>query len=626
MTQTTHAPTVALPDDFDGRYQNWYKAVAGVFARVQRKDVADIPLDVWKKLIRTTYDGIDVRPLYTRADDLEEQAEPGVFPFVRGHEVKDANLSGWGVTETFGGLGATNAKDTNKALLEALLNGTTNVVVDTTGVLTATDIPQLFDQVLIEYVPVRLKAGDKAVEAADSLFSVIDAAGCADKVTVSLGCTPLTSAIDKSATVSVDETVALAKRAAVRAGDVRAVLVDGLALSNQGASDSQEIAYALAAGVDYIRILTDAGLSVRDAIGQLSVRLTTSDDQFNQIAKFRAFRGLWSRICEVVGEPAAAGSTPQHAVTAPVMFSQRDPFVNMLRCTVAAFAAGVGGATDVEILPFDTAVPGGLPNTSRTFAHRIARNTNLLLLEESHLGFVVDPAGGSYYLEKLTDELAEVSWTTFQRVEEAGGYRAAVESGLIKASLDENHEKVRNDIAHRRKKVTGINEFPNLLEKPLPPDKRHEPEGVRRFAAQFEALRNRSDDFLDAHGERPKAVLIPLGPLAKHNVRTGFATNLLASGGIEAINPGQLTPGTEEFNAAAAGSPIAVICGADPEYLKSGQAAVAALREAGVATILLAGAPASFAEADKAHTPDDYLNMKIDAAAKMDELLTELGA
>ncbi|MBN9643479.1 methylmalonyl-CoA mutase family protein [Corynebacterium mendelii] len=626
MTQTADAPAVALPEDFDARYQNWYKAVAGVFARVRRTDVAEIPLDVWKKLIKTTYDGIDVRPLYTRADDLDELAAPGVFPFVRGHEVKDADAAGWGVTETFGGLGCDNATESNKNMLQALMNGTTCAVIDTTGVLGAADIPALLDKVLLEYVPVRLKAGPGLAESAASLLSVIDAQGCGDRCTVDFGATPLTSLVDGSATVTTDQAVQLAEQAAARGGDIRAIMVDGAAFSNQGGSDSQEIAYTLAAGVDYIRLLTDAGLTPKQAIDQLSVRLTASDDQFNQIAKFRAFRGLWARICEVIGEPAAAGSTPQHAVTAPVMFSQRDPFVNMLRCTVAAFAAGVGGATDVEILPFDTAVCGGLPNTSRSFAHRIARNTNLLLLEESHLGFVVDPGGGSYYIEELTDELAKVSWKIFQEVEAAGGYRAAVASGMIGKALDDNHEKVRDDIAHRIKKVTGINEFPNLLEKPLPKDKRREPEGIRRFAAQFEGLRNRSDDFFDEHGERPQAVLIPLGPLAKHNVRTGFATNLLASGGIEAINPGQLTPGTEEFAAAAKTSPIAVICGADPEYANSGQDAVKALRDAGVKTVLVAGAKKSFADADDDHSPDDYLNMTIDAAATLDELLSELGA
>jgi methylmalonyl-CoA mutase len=163
------------------------------------------------------------------------------------------------------------------------------------------------------------------------------------------------------------------------------------------------------------------------------------------------------------------------------MFSQRDPWVNMLRNTVAAFAGGVGGATDVEVLVFDWAISGGLPNVSRKFAHRISRNTNLLLLEESHLGHVVDPAGGSYYVEDLTSKVAEKAWAVFTDIESKGGFTAAVESGAVKALLDETHEAVRNDIAHRVKQLTAINEFPNLAEAPLPADLRVEPSNVRRW-------------------------------------------------------------------------------------------------------------------------------------------------
>lgn len=619
--QTSTPPGRELPADFDDRLAAWHKAVAGVFARVMRKDVADVDPDVWKKLIKTTYDGIDVRPLYTRADDLAEVAEPGVFPFVRGAAVADKEKAGWGVTETVGAWGKTPA-EVNKHLLNALFNGTTDVVVDLTGDIKVEDLSQVFAEVLLDLVPIRLKAGDKTTAAVTELFALIDDAGVAESSRVEFGCAPLTADVDKSPSPDLDETLALAKLAVARPGTIRSIMVDGVSLSNQGATDAQEIGWALAAGVDYIRLLTESGLSSEQALEQLSFRFAANDDQFAQIAKFRASRGLWARVAEVIGYPEL-GSAPQHAMTAPAMFSQRDPWVNMLRCTVAAFAGGVGGATDVEILPFDAAVKEGLDNTSRSFAYRIARNTNLLLLEESHLGFVVDPGGGSYYIEQLTDELADKAWDIFQQVEKAGGYRKAKEAGLLQQALDASFETLRDDVAHRRKKVTGINEFPNLGEKPLPADKRVEPAGVRRWAAEFEALRNRSDAYLDENGARPTATLIPLGPLAKHNVRTGFATNLLASGGIEAINPGQLVPGTEEFTAAAKDAKIVVICGADGEYTESGCAAVKALREAGAEVILAAGQAKTF---DCADTPDDYLNMTIDAAATLADLLDTLGA
>ena len=594
------------PNTLIEKQQAWYKAVAGVFARVQKKDVADIPLDIWQKLIKTTYDGIPINPLYNRADELEEAALPGVFPYLRGAAGVGQENQGWGVAESF------DEKSTNQQVLDSLYNGTTNLVIQGSA-----DIATLLNGVYLSLCPVRLFAGVRTVEQAKALFAVADSQQETPQL-IELGATPLTSMVNGGATISLDDTIELAKQAAQR-DNTRAILVDAVTFSNQGATDAEEIGLALAAGVEYLRALTDAGFTVEQALDQISFRFATTDEQFAQIAKFRAARQLWARVAEIVGAPEH-GTCPQHALTAPVMFTQRDPWVNMLRSTVAAFAAGVGGATDVEVLPFDWAIPGGLPKTSRSFARRIARNTNLLLLEESHLSHVIDPGGGSYFIEAFTTQLADKAWEVFTTVEAEGGLQQAIAAGTVAKLLDDAHEAQRKDIARRIKKITAINEFPNLAEAPLPADLRVEPSRVRRWAAEFEALRNRSDAYMEVRGTRPTAVLIPLGPLAKHNIRTGFATNLLASGGIEALNPGQVTPGTEEFTTAAKSAPIAVICGTDQEYDATGKDAYEALRAAGVDTILLAGSPGHEFE------PDGYLNMKIDAAATLAELLTKLGA
>jgi len=588
------------------KQQAWYKAVAGVFARVQKKDVADIPLDIWQKLIKTTYDGIPINPLYNRADELDEAALPGVFPYRRGAAGVGQENQGWGVAESF------DEKSTNQQVLDSLYNGTTNLVIQGSA-----DIATLLNGVYLSLCPVRLFAGVRTVEQAKALFDVADSQQEPPQL-IELGATPLTSMVNGGATISLDDTIELAKQAAQR-DNTRAILVDAVTFSNQGATDAEEIGLALAAGVEYLRALTDAGFTIEQALDQISFRFATTDDQFAQIAKFRAARQLWARVAEIVGAPEH-GTCPQHALTAPVMFTQRDPWVNMLRSTVAAFAAGVGGATDVEVLPFDWAIPGGLPKTSRSFARRIARNTNLLLLEESHLSHVIDPGGGSYFIEAFTTQLADKAWEVFTSVEAEGGLQQAFAAGTVAKLLDDAHEAQRKDIARRIKKITAINEFPNLAEAPLPADLRVEPSRVRRWAAEFEALRNRSDAYMEVRGTRPAAVLIPLGPLAKHNIRTGFATNLLASGGIGALNPGQVTPGTEEFTTAAKSAAIAVICGTDQEYDATGKDAYEALRAAGVDTILLAGSPGHEFE------PDGYLNMKIDAAATLAELLTKLGA
>ena len=174
--------------------------------------------------------------------------------------------------------------------------------------------------------------------------------------------------------------------------------------------------------------------------------------------------------------------------------------------------------------------------------------------------------------------------------------------------------------------MTAINEFPNLAEKPLAADLRIEPTGVRRWGADFEALRNRSDAFFEKEEKRPVIKLAPLGPLAKHNIRTGFTTNLLASGGIQADNPGQVTPDDENFATQFKDAPIVVVCGTDAEYAENAGSAIDALRAAGVKKVLLAGAPKAVENLDDSSKPDDYLNMKIDAVSTLSGLLDELGA
>ena len=241
------------------------------------------------------------------------------------------------------------------------------------------------------------------------------------RLSIDLGADPLTAPFSQRSAANIADVVATAAKVTSYAGGVRAITVDGPALHNLGASASWELAGAVAAGVAYLRLLGEAGLSVPDSLRQISFRLAADDDQFMTVAKFRVLRRLWARVAEVAGEPDA-GAARVHAVTSMPMMAQRDPWVNMLRTTVAAFGAGVGGADTVLVQPFDAAIPGGLPGTAAGFARRIARNTQLLLLEESHLGRVLDPAGGSWFVEDLTERLAEQAWEHFQQIEAHGGF------------------------------------------------------------------------------------------------------------------------------------------------------------------------------------------------------------
>lgn len=601
----------------------WHAAVAGVLAKARRRDVAELPADAWRDLEETTPEGVTVAPLYTRADELPEAPLPGEFPFVRGI---DADARGWLVSARYGV--GDSLELVNTALLEGLENGVSalwlSVSADRGAIVGVEDLGKALEGVYLDLLPVTLDAGTRTIEAAEAFFALVDARreagdgiGNRADVVVELGAAPLTDG-----GITLDAAVGLAKLALDREETVRTFVADGTVFHDNGATDAEEIGFTVAVALAYVRAMVAAGIGTEDAFRQIGFRFSASDDQFQTIAKFRAARLVWARIAERSGVPEA-GAAPQHAVTSSAMMTRRDPWVNMLRTTLAAFGAGVGGATSVTVQPFDSAIPGGNPGTRRSFSERIARNTQLLLLEESGLGHVTDPAGGSWYVESLTAALADVCWERFREVERLGGFEAARADGWIDRRIDASWERRRSEIAHRRSAVTGVNEFPNLGEAPLPAEARGE-STVRRYAADFEALRDRSDEFLAETGARPAVTMLPLGPIAEHNVRTTFVSNLMASGGIEARNPG---PVAVDAVADALGETpgIVVVCGTDKRYADEAGAAIRAARAAGASRVLLAGPAKLFADADEADRPDDFLGLGIDAIAVLSDLLAQLG-
>ncbi|MGV9720053.1 methylmalonyl-CoA mutase family protein [Nocardia beijingensis] len=604
-------------------YGAWRKGVAGVLAKARRVDVSELPEEPERLLDATTYDGLTVAPLYTRRDELPEQPLPGTFPFVRGRDATRDVHRGWFVSARFAQRDAAAA---NREILAGLENGISAIWLGAgeRGVPVA-DLPTALSGLLFELAPLTLDAGDEVAAAAAQVFTALDGytAPAREDILVSLGAAPLTSRFAGLADTGLAEAVALAGQAARRQETVRAITVDGTVFHDAGASDAQELGAAVAAGLAYLRSLTES-LDIADALGQLEFRFAATDDQFATIAKFRAARQIWARVAQVCGAPDFGGA-PQHAVTSAAMMSQRDPWVNMLRTTLAAFGAGIGGADTVTVLPFDAALPPGELGVSQAFADRMARNTQLLLLEESHLGHVADPGAGSWYVEDLTAALAAKAWEFLQEIEAAGGYPTALESGLLAERVAETKAARDTDVAHRKTAVTGVNEFPNLAERPLSEAARQTGR-VARYGAAFEQLRDRSDAYLAEHGARPKALLVPLGSVAEHNVRVTFIANLLASGGIESINPGPLTVEGIAAAATEAGAPIAVLCGSDKRYGTEAGAAVEQLRAAGVPTVLLAGAAKAVADLDDAQRPDGFLAARIDAVAALSGLLEKVGA
>jgi methylmalonyl-CoA mutase len=292
------------------------------------------------------------------------------------------------------------------------------------------------------------------------------------------------------------------------------------------------------------------------------------------------------------------------------MTTKRDPWVNMLRTTVACFAAGVGGADAVTVQPFDAAL--GLPDS---FSRRIARNTQSLLVEEGHLARVLDPAGGSWYVESLTDQIAQAAWDWFTELERAGGLVAALDSGLVRDRIGVAWEARAQRIASRKDPITGVSEFPNLAEK-LPsrePSHAVQPAGGLprvRAAQEFEELRDRAD----AATRRPQVYLATIGPIARHTARATFAGNLFQAGGLE-------TPsGAGAEGLADAGTTVACICGTDKDYAESAAALAAELRAAGATAVWLAGKPSLAVEG-----VDGYVYAGCDALDVLHRVHEQLG-
>lgn len=609
----------AQDQDLDQARTRWRTAVAGVLAKSGRRPAEDgLPVSEPERALDTpTYEGFSVRPLYTALDARPEAALPGDWPFARGSDAYRDVLAGWKVAERFP-LPEAGAADTNAAVLSALVDGVSALIlrVGDDGLAPA-DLDRALAGVHLELAPVLLAAGADLRAAAAALLAL---AGDQPGLSIDLGADPLTAALAGRAAPTPADLTAVARSVAGRSG-IRTITVDGTAFHDRGANAGWELAGVIAAAADYLRLLTEAGLSVEEALGQISFRLVADDDQFMTIAKFRAVRTLWARVAEIVGNPTGAAAQV-HAVTSAAMMTQRDPWVNMLRTTIAAFGAGVGGADTVEVLEFDAAIPGGHPDAHPGFARRIARNTQLLLLEESHIGRVVDPAGGSWFVEDLTETLAEQAWTNFRAVEALGGFRQA--TGHIVEQIELVAAQRDADVNHRRTAITGVNEFPNLAEPPLAQP--NSSSGTRRYARNFESLRDRSDAYLRRTGARPKVLLLPVGPLAEHNIRTTFVTNLLASGGIEAVNPGTMEPATVAAALAQAGTPVAVLCGTDTRYGTEAGGIVEAARAAGSELVYLAGPQKAVDDIPPDLRPTGFLTARIDAVHELSALLTRLGA
>ncbi len=392
-----------------------------------------------------------------------------------------------------------------------------------------------------------------------------------------------------------------------------------------GCSEAQELGFALATAVEYLRMLEAGGITPTDAAPRMSMMLTADADQFVSISKLRAARLLWARLLDV--SRLAPTPVTVHVETAARMMSKRDPHVNLLRATTASFAAGIGGADSVSVLPFTHAL--GLPDG---FARRMARNVQSLLLEESRVGRVRDATAGSGHVEDLTHELARSAWSIFQAIETEGGMMAALTDGKVQAMIQDVRVMRDTHIARRKMPLTGVSEFPNLNEAPnktldmsVPADwtiagaspaagmETCDPLQQHRLSEGFEALRDSSDARLADTGARPTVFLAVLGKPADFTVRATWMSNLLASGGIDVV-----TGSPEEL--AASKLRITCICSSDAVYAGEAEDAVRSLAQQGARYIMMAGKPGEIEALLKAAGVQQFVH----AGQNVLELLNEL--
>ena len=433
--------------------------------------------------------------------------------------------------------------------------------------------------------------------------ALLDLVADRESVGGNLGLDPFGAAARLGTTPDLTPLADLVRECAHRDG-WRAITVDARVLHEAGATDVDALAVAVATGVEYLRHLEAAGIPATEAFGQIDLRVGATADQFLTAAALRAVRRVWARVGEACGVVEDQRGVRTHAVTSLRMFTREDPWVNVLRSTLAAFGASVGGADSITVLPYDTVL--GLPER---LGRRLARNTQILLADESNVGRVTDPGGGSWYLESLTDQVADAVWSRFQEVERAGGAVQALADGLLHRWVEQACTERDRQIVTRQRPLTGVSMFPVTGEQPATRRARTAVTGgeralaPRRDSMVFERLRDRAKAVGD-----PSVVVETLGTRREFGARQAFVTNLLAAAGIRAADDG---------------SKVAVLTSSPKAYAGDGAAAVADLRAA-VQRVLVAGRASELGAA--ADQVDGEVHDGMDVVAFLSDVLDRLGA
>ena len=631
-------PTTASLDALNKASATWKKTVEA--------ELKGVPFE--KKLVTRTFEGIALQPLYTRTDlaglpDLEKP--PGVAPYLRGTRPLGYKVCRWEVAQE---ISASEPAAFNSALLADLMGGQDSVALTCAGEglsgVLINDRPCLqtaLAGVELGVLPVHLRIASQVGPLAENYLALAKANGVTgERLMGSVTADPLASwvrngSISGGLDAGMAGVVDWTTHAATVAPKLHTVAIDATVWAEAGGTSTQELAFALAALCDYLRAFKTRGRAISEVAPRLRFSFAIGPQFFTEIAKFRAFRPLLSRVITAYGAaPEAAGKVAVHAATGRWNKTLLDPHVNMLRVTTEALSAVLGGCDSLHIAPYDE-----LAGRSDTVSRRIARNVHTLLAEEFAFTQTADPAGGSFYVEKLTDEIARKAWALFQDIEGRGGLIAALRAGYPQSLVAKVAGEKAASIANRRLGIIGTNLFPNLREKPLvaapfTPAHSGTPEIIPlpaiRASSEIEALRSAADAFALRTGARPKVFLAKMGPVLQHKARADFSAGFFAVGGFEPL--GKLTFDTAEaaaLAAAASGASIAVLCSTDETYPELAPAFVRAAKAANPAlTVILAGLPADAAQVAVFREAgfDDFIHVRANLTAVLATLLKKIGA
>ena len=570
--------------------------------------------DFNKKLVWRTNEGFNVMPFY-RKEDLEGLPTlgtmPGEFPYVRG--TRDNN--DWLIRQHIQGSTAaevlTNAR-------HAIDRGVESIGICLCGDLAPEALPEILKGLDLKKIEVNVNCcPGKAVEVAELMVAEIKAQDAAEDFCGSIDFNPFKRLLKRGLEFPKDikETSLALYNTVKDIKNFRCFAVNSYMLNNAGAYITQELGYALAWGAEWMTILTEAGLSACEVAMRIKFNMGISSNYFMELAKFRAARMLWAQIVKQYGADDKACRQVVHATTSKFNQTIYDAHVNLLRSQTETMSAALAGVDSITVTPFDTPY-----KTPDDFSERIARNQQFLLKEESHLDKVVDPAGGSYYVETLTVAIATEAWKLFLAVEDEGGFLKAVNAGSVQKAIREASEKRHTDVARRKEILLGTNQYPNINEmaaekieiKPAcgcgcsHGDDEAKGEGLptTRAASDFEALRLATE----AAANRPKVFMLTIGNLAMRLARAQFSTNFFGCAGYEIID--NLGFDTVEQGVDAAlekGADVIVLCSSDDEYATLAPEAFKYLD--GRAQFVVAGAPACMDDL-KAQGINDFIHVR----------------